>query len=145
MYATEQQAAILRSAVAEIKKHPETFDMNEWAAFSNDCGTVCCLAGQIVRNAVTAKEWKVLASYGPGGPIPSIWSKADALLGLGSDAKTGTSTLFLIERWPIRFRPPLVCSCGEDDLKSSDCSCWYPNPTPEQLEARVEWWIKHGE
>jgi hypothetical protein len=61
MYATEQQAAILRAAVEAIKKHPETFDMNVWADESG-CGTVCCLAGQIVWNASTPAEWRDIVS-----------------------------------------------------------------------------------
>jgi hypothetical protein len=140
MYATEQQAAILRAAVEAIKQHPETFDMTEWAHRSdapNFCGTVCCLAGQIVRNASTDEQWYAHVQE-RGITIPTV---AESLLGnLDCDA---AARLFYADEWPDRFVSPAVCS-GECDPYNG-CDCEAPNPTPEQLEARVEAWIETGE
>lgn len=146
MYATEEQARILREAVAEIKKHPETFDMREWVS-QGDCGTVCCLAGQIACNAVSADEWKRIAARRVSEwdtefhPVPKL--AADAL-GVPFDDEWPSGDmgrLFFIGEWPRQFVPEIVCTCGWAD---DDCDC-IPKPTPEQLEARVEWWIEHGE
>jgi hypothetical protein len=118
MYATEHQAALLRAAVAEIKKHPETLDMGVWAMRWN-CGSVCCLAGQIVRHAVSDKEWEVILDTPK--PVPSIAARAALRL-----ESNNVLCLFDVALWPEEFQ-----GGGQ--------------PTPEQLENRVEWWIEHGE
>lgn len=157
MYATEQQAAILRAAVAEIKKHPETFDMNTWAEFqygqgNEPCGTVCCLAGQIVCNASTPDEWRDIVSRSvpfetadDEDGVMSIAHRAANALRLTFDddrwQRGPLGRLFLVHWWPKAFVPRVVHICDEDDY----CECGQPNPTPEQLEARVERWIETGE
>lgn len=118
MYATEAQAEILRAAVAEIKKHPETFDMGVWAMRWN-CGSVCCLAGQIVRDAVSDKEWEVILDT--RRPVPSIAARAALRL-----ESNNVACLFDVGYWPDQFQGDVA-------------------PSPEQLEARVEFWIQTGE
>jgi hypothetical protein len=142
VYATEQQAAILRAAVAEIKKHPETFDMKVWAGRTyNDsnspCGTVCCLAGQMVRNATSDAEWSALILQEETTLETPIKDAALNLLG-----PVRLDTLFIVDFWPMAFRPGVDCQCFEED--DENCMCEIANPTPDQLEARVEWWIKTG-
>jgi hypothetical protein len=138
MYATEHQAALLRAAVEEIKKHPETFDMNVWIR-RRDCGTVCCLAGQIVRNAVSDAQWNLLtAAFLAKGPVPSIAARAERIL----DGAHGVANLFVLDFWPDKFLTPRVC---HRDHGPRPCICDRQNPKPEQLEARVEHWIATGE
>jgi hypothetical protein len=153
MYASEHQAALLREAVEEIKKHPETFDMTTWAEESG-CGTVCCLAGQIVWNTSTPEEWREIVSRA----VPfqtaddetgfmSIGHRAAKSLGLAFDderwQRGPLGRLFLVQWWPEQFAPLFVHTCDEGD--PGYCECEQPNPTPEQLEARVEHWINTGE
>jgi hypothetical protein len=146
MFATEHQAALLRAAVEEIKKHPETFDMSHWAEFlyENDevCGTTCCLAGQIVRNAVPDVEWHALIKaenalrFGDVGEVgdgePEFPMRDRALDLLGVEHKRA-GPLFYQDEWPEQFI-----------TRDADAS-WPLQPTPEQLEARVEHWIETGE
>jgi hypothetical protein len=138
MYATEAQAAILRAAVAEIKKHPETFDMSTWT-----CGTTCCLAGQIVRNAVDDWQWDEIReiearrdlALQAGDVAFPIRDRAVQLLGLDWNEERDADEedqLFHVDSWPESFRPAI-----DDGL--------YGPVSPEQLKARVEWWIETGE
>jgi hypothetical protein len=144
MHATPEQARILREAVAAIKAHPETFDMSHWAEFlyENDeaCGTTCCLAGQIVRNASTDPEWQAFvkaedaqcSSDSDDDPAYPIRDRALELLGIEHE---GVSPLFYQDEWPEQFITP-----------DADPELWGPvPPTPEQLDARVEHWIETGE
>jgi hypothetical protein len=145
MHATPEQARILRDAVAAIKAHPETFDMSEWVV-ARDCGTVCCLAGQLVCNASSQEEWAAIVAATTehellGEPIAQ---RAANALGLPfdddwSDGELGR--LFLVHEWPDIFRPEPACV---SDCESGLCYC-ITNPTPEQLDARVEHWIETGE
>jgi hypothetical protein len=136
MYATEAQAALLRAAVEEIKKHPETFDMRDWA-----CGTTCCLAGQIVRNSCSSATWRGILAIERlkylNGPIKfPVLERAMRLLGIAghSDDIVGhDDRLFYTENWPSQFQPEL------------DDNGIHVNPSLEQLEARVEHWIQTGE
>jgi hypothetical protein len=141
MYATEHQAALLRAAVEEIKKHPETFDMRVWA---NACGTTCCLAGQIVRNNVSDPGWadlvqrqredeqKPLKEWGQ-----PIRVEAERLLGLTDEV---TERIFMHSEWPEQFIE------FDTDYDEDGVLDFTAKPaTPEQLEARVEWWIQTGE
>lgn len=127
MYATPGQAAILRAAVAAIKKHPETFDMDTWGLPQTSCGTVCCLAGQIVWNSLGSVDaWN---AYLEDQDEPVSRRAAD-VLGMHWDIENWPvgplGLLFLWPAWPVEFRP-------------------HGAPTPEQLEARVEHWILTGE
>jgi hypothetical protein len=147
MYATEQQAAILRAAVAAIKAHPETFDMSQWARHSSRCGSVCCLAGQVVRNNSTVEqwvEWLHRQELDQSTRDVKAWTfpvrrEAERLLGLSESL---TDVLFDHNDWPPQFLTETVMADDEED------SGWgeeYLLPTVKQLEARVEWWIEHGE
>jgi hypothetical protein len=134
MYATAQQAAILRAAVEAIKQHPETFDMSQWA-----CGTTWCLAGQIVRNDSDDDEWsslvaleaRRLAHMSKGETQFPIRDRALAVLNADGSVE---DKLFYVDNWPDQFRPAV-----------SDFTELYEPATPAQLEARVEWWIATGE
>jgi hypothetical protein len=148
MYATEQQAAILRAAVAEIKKHPETFDMGVWAEKDEKtCGTACCLAGQIVWNASTPEEWTDLVEAEQVGLGYPIRDRAAELLGLPGlfDADRYArplAQLFHVHEWPKQLLPKVQCHCDKPD---GTCWCDPPLPTPNQLETRVNHWIETGE
>lgn len=150
MYATPEQAAILRAAVAEIKKHPETFDMTTWASRrANDCGTVCCLAGQIVCNGLSREAWMDVVDRSiqlntTDPTSESIVGRAAERLGIAVDEDWCVGPLghlFLLDSWPRQFVPEIVCDGTCDD---GFCAC-EPKPSPEQLEARVEHWIETGE
>lgn len=149
MHATEHQAALLRAAVEEIKQHPETFDMSVWASRrANSCGTVCCLAGQIVCNGLSREAWIDVVDHSlnlhPDDPVhESIVGLAAERLGISVDddwCVGPLGALFLCDSWPRQFVPDVVCDGTCDDV----CFC-DPKPTPEQLEARVEHWINTGE
>lgn len=145
MHATPEQARILRETVAAIKAHPETFEMSIWAGRnfneSNEpCGTVCCLAGQVVRNSVDDTAWADLVQQEENTNRTPIKDKAIAMLEIYEWQSNG---LFVSEYWPEAFKPDVGCICDADD--DDECFCSLMNPTPEQLEARVEHWIETGE
>jgi hypothetical protein len=144
MHATPEQARILREAVAAIKAHPEMFEMSIWAGTqfneSNEpCGTVCCLAGQIVRNAVDDASWSNLVRVEETTNATPVRDQATQMLDL---YRWQAERLFVSAYWPERFKPDVECVCDECD---DECYCSLKNPTPEQLEARVEHWIETGE
>lgn len=146
MHATPEQARILREAVAAIKAHPETFEMSIWAGHnfneSNEpCGTVCCLAGQVVRNAVDDTVWAEIIRREEHTNATPVKDHALRMLNLSDGSQS--NVLFVAEYWPERFKPDVDCVCDEE--LDEDCYCSLKNPTPEQLEARVEHWIETGE
>jgi hypothetical protein len=127
MYASEQQAALLRAAVAEIKKHPETFEMSIWAGTQYDevnqpCGTVCCLAGQIVRNAVDDKSWAEIIRREEHTNATPVKDHALRMLNLSNGSQS--NVLFVTEYWPERFKPDVDCVC--DAEFDEDCCCSAP-------------------
>lgn len=136
MYATEEQARILREAVAVIKANPATFDMGDW---TNHCGTVCCLAGHVVRNSVGAEQWAEVVNneFAWKGYEPSIRQRASDLLKIGEEEE---DVLFHLEGWPCEFVTNEVV-VDDDDGREYE----FESTTADLLAARVERWIETGE
>lgn len=133
MHATLEQARILREAVDAVRSDPASFDMSNW---TNQCGTVCCLAGQIVRNHSTREEWSTWVQRERTEADRDTWEdrdfpireEAERLLGIDA---VQTERLFFHDDWPRCFLT--VLNCGVE------------LPTPEVLAARIERWIENGE
>lgn len=91
-------ARVLRRAVKSILAHPAQFDMDYYGELvkkdkAHPCGTVCCLAGQIVFDH-SPKKFNECIKDQLGFP-----DLARELLGLDS-----TAHLFLAPWWPHSLR-----------------------------------------
>lgn len=146
MKPTTHQIAILREAVSVIKAHRDQFNMRYYWGLKNagmldqpvflenpqhNCGTVACFGGWIVaiddaRNSIKFKRNQ-----------SEVAARAEEILNfeeeydLDGDPIDYTDKLFMPDSWPREFR---VVN-GDD----------WEKITPEQLEARVEHFIKTGE
>jgi hypothetical protein len=95
--------ALLRDAVANIERNPETFDMGGWI-LRKQCGTTMCLAGHVLAVAGLSEDeiWEIDSR----NKVPT---EARTLLGIDREQ---ADALFSYAHVTERQDPPTACHCG---------------------------------